>query len=118
MEFIFENSLVSLLYQEDVRNGTNHTALLWFYLQTERNATAVANQLHMHRNTVLYHIEKIEKRFDFDLASKTARDWLLLSFKQFFLKMSDSSLAGIFGAAQATEAPAGAGSTGAEGASC
>lgn len=118
MEFIFENSLVSLLYQEDVRNGTTHTALLWFYLQTERNATAVANRLHMHRNTVLYHIEKIEKRFDFDLASKTARDWLLLSFKQFFLKMSDSSLAGIFGAAQATEAPAGAGSTGAEGASC
>ena len=67
---------------------------------------------------MLYHIEKIEKRFDFDLASKTARDWLLLSFKQFFLKMSDSSLAGIFGAAQATEAPAGAGSTGAEGVSC
>lgn len=97
MEFIFENSLVSILYQEDCENGTNYTALLWFYLQTERNATAVANRLHMHRNTVLYHIDKIEKRFDFDLSSKTARDWLLLSFKQFFLKMSDRSVKDIFG---------------------
>lgn len=108
MEFIFDNSIVSILHREDVANGTNHTALLWFYLQTERNATAVANRLHMHRNTVLYHIEKIEKRFDFDLSAKTARDWLLLSFKQFFLKSSDKSLEGIFGPALA-ESEAGLG---------
>ena len=99
LDFIYANSLVSVLYSEDIENGTSYTALLWAYLQTERNATAVANRLHMHRNTVLYHIEKIEKRFDFDLSSKSARDWLLLNFKQFFLKMSDRSLEDVFGAA-------------------
>lgn len=103
MDFIFDNSLVNVLYQDDLANGTSYTELLWAYLQTERNATAVANRLHMHRNTVLYHIEKIEKRFDFDLSSKTARDWLLLSFKQFFLKASESSLEDVFGASGAGE---------------
>ena len=93
---MFDLSIPEILHQEDLANGTNHVALLWFWLKDERNATSVSKRLHMHRNTVLYHIDKIEKRFNFDLSKKTARDWLLLSFKYFFLTQSDASLNDIF----------------------
>lgn len=93
---MFSPSIPRMLHEEDLANGTNHVALLWFWLKDERNATSVSKRLHMHRNTVLYHIDKIEKRFNFDLGKKTARDWLLLSFKHFFLTQSDSSLTKIF----------------------
>lgn len=93
---MFDMSIPRQLYEEDMANGTNHVALLWFWLKDERNATSVSKRLHMHRNTVLYHIDKIEKRFNFDLGKKTARDWLLLGFKHFFLTQSDSSLVKVF----------------------
>ena len=55
----------------------------------------VAQRMHMHRNTVLYHIEKIQKRFNFDLSSKTARDWMLLCYKYLFLIIGGDPLAAI-----------------------
>lgn len=97
IRFSFSISIVSILWEEDLENDTNYLALLWFYLQSERNATVTAAKLHMHRNTVLYHIDKIQKRFDFDLGMKSARDWLLLNFKSFFSSQSSESLASILG---------------------
>lgn len=96
LEHMFSMSIPNILHKEDLANGTNHVALLWFWLKDERNATSVSKRLHMHRNTVLYHIDKIERRFNFDLGKKTARDWLLMSFKHFFLTQSDASLEKIF----------------------
>lgn len=96
LRYIFSVSIPNILHSEDLENGTNHVALLWFWIKYERNATAVSKRLHMHRNTVLYHIEKIEKRFNFNMDKKPARDWLLMSFKYFFLTQSDASLATIF----------------------
>ncbi len=95
LDFIFDNSIVNILWKEDMENGTNYVALLWFYLQSERNATLTAQRLHMHRNTVLYHMDKIERRFDFDMDNKSARDWLLISFKAFFSSQSSESLASL-----------------------
>lgn len=83
----FSCSIASDLYQEDLEKGTDYTQILWLYLQSDRNATAVAKAMHMHRNTVLYHVEKIQKQYHFDLASKAARDWLLVSYKVLFLSM-------------------------------
>lgn len=95
IRFSFSCSIANALYREDLENGTNNFALVWFYLQNERNATVVAQRMHMHRNTVLYHIEKIQKRFDFDLSSKTARDWMLLCYKYLFLIIGGDPLAAI-----------------------
>lgn len=92
----FKTSIVNILWEEDQRNNTSLVALLWFYLQSERSASATANRLHMHRNTVIYHIEKIQKRFDFDMDDKTVRDWLLLGFKELFSSQSSESIASIF----------------------
>lgn len=100
MEFTFSNSFITVLWSEDLDNGTNYLSLLWFYLQSERNATDTAAKLHMHRNTVLYHIDKIQKRFDFDMNKKSARDWLLLNFKSFFVHQSRESLDAIIDPAE------------------
>lgn len=96
INFIFNVSVVGMLWEEDNKNGTNYVALLWIYLQSERNATVAAQKLHMHRNTVLYHIDKLQKRFDFDMDNKAARDWLLINFKVFFSSQSRESLSSLF----------------------
>lgn len=96
MRFCFQHTILKKLYEEDQQNGTNCLVLFWFYLYYGRNATAVAQKLHMHRNTVLYHIEKIQKRFDFDLSWRAARDRMMLDFKVFFLTMSHESVEKIF----------------------
>ena len=59
--------VVESLQKEDDSFGTNVVQLLWSYLLNERNATAVSRKLNMHRNTVIYHIEK----------SKTDTEYLL-----------------------------------------
>lgn len=85
LEFAFSSSVISTLYNEDLESGTNHLSILWCYLYNERNATAVADHLHMHRNTVLYNIQKIEQRFGLSLDDKTVRDWILLCFRNLIL---------------------------------
>lgn len=89
---VFSNTPVDILHREDMANGTKHLPLVWLYLKNERNATTVAKKLHMHRNTVLYHIERIEKRFDFSFSTRAARDWIYLCFKCFFLMQSQDLL--------------------------
>lgn len=91
----FDISIVNILWREDIENETHHLRLLWNYLQSERNATETAVRLHMHRNTVIYHIDRIQKRFDFDLEVKAARDWLLVHFKMLFASLSNESVAEI-----------------------
>lgn len=97
LEFTFSCSVIGILHEEGGDSDVKSLAILWHYLQSERNATQVAQLMHMHRNTVLYHIDKIEKRFDFDLSLKSARDWLVLCFKYLFLQSSDEYINTVFG---------------------
>lgn len=76
---------VRVLAEEDREMGTDIVGLLWTYLAMERNATAVSKSLHMHRNTVLYHIDKIKKRFDIDLDVYMHRTALLDCFRTLLL---------------------------------
>lgn len=87
LDFCFSNALLTKLHEEDQQNGTRNIVLLWTYLHLGRNVTAVANRLHMHRNTVLYHIEKIQKRFDLDLSSPVELARMMANFRAFFLRM-------------------------------
>ncbi|MDR0499967.1 MAG: helix-turn-helix domain-containing protein [Coriobacteriales bacterium] len=96
MRFSFSHTLLQKIHQEDIANNTNYVALFWFYLHHERNATLVAKRLHMHRNTVLYHIDKLQKRFDFDLSLQSAREKMLLDFKTFFLTSGHESVKRVF----------------------
>lgn len=79
------HGIIEQIAREDRESGTNIVQLLWTYLCLERNATAASKQLHMHRNTVLYHVEKIERRFAIELDDLIIRTNLLDEFRMYFL---------------------------------
>ena len=79
------HGIIEVLAHEDRESGTDIVQLLWTYLCLERNATAASKQLHMHRNTVLYHVEKIERRFSIELDDLIMRTNLLDEFRLYFL---------------------------------
>ena len=55
--------------------------MLYVYLISERNIALTARRVHMHRNGVLYRIQKIQYTLGLDLDSADVRLRLLLSFK-------------------------------------
>lgn len=55
--------------------------LLYVYLSVERNVAHTARLVHMHRNGVLYRIEKIKDTLGLDLESPEVRLRLMISFK-------------------------------------
>lgn len=92
LRFTFSHTLLQKIQDEDEKNGTDNLELIWKYLSCGRNATMVANAMDLHRNTVLYRIEKLEKRFDLDLSIKEARDKMILDYKALILMQSRVSL--------------------------
>ncbi len=52
--------------------------LLYTYLIHESNATTTARELHMHRNGVIYRVNRIEERYGYDLTDPVQRTLLLL----------------------------------------
>ncbi|SDB26865.1 PucR family transcriptional regulator [Eubacterium oxidoreducens] len=68
---IFQNSFmfcaIRLLLDYDRKHNSNLLKLLETYLKCNRKATDTSEKLHMHRNTVLYHMERIEKLLDVSL---------------------------------------------------
>lgn len=85
LNFTFSHTLMQKLSMEDAQNGTAYLEMFWHYLLSERNATAVAERLHVHRNTVLYRMNKIQTRFDLDLSDPDVRERMIIDFKMFFL---------------------------------
>ena len=84
-KFCSHDTLVQKLAEDDKKHGSELVCLLWTYICFEHNATAVSKQLHLHRNTILYHIEKIQKRFGFNLDDPLIRNKLLVDFYIYFL---------------------------------
>lgn len=92
-DFSFSHTILEKILAEDMENGTNDIRILASYIHHERKATVVAEKLHMHRNTVLYRIGKIEKRFGLNLDENWSRDRVLFDFSILYSKiMRDPSL--------------------------
>ena len=83
--FSLRRNVLECIVREDERNKTNIARLLWMYLCNNHSATAIAKEMHIHRNTVLYHIDKIEKSYDIKLASLADRNKLISDYRYFFL---------------------------------
>lgn len=107
MRFCFSHNILQKMHQADQQNKTNYLALFWFYIHSGCNATETAQRLHVHRNTVLYRIDLIQKRFDFDLKDPMARDRMMLDFKFFFLTTSSEAKERIFTSEHHDETPKG-----------
>ena len=86
-DFVCSYSFLDKIIARDKSNGTNDFALLWVYLRCDCNISTTAKQLFMHRNTVIYHIEKIKETFMLDFSDKGTRDRCLIDYKIKFLSM-------------------------------
>lgn len=65
----------------DLRNDTQYYNTLYHYLKNERNVTLTSQQLHLHRNSLLYRINRINEITEFDLDDAELRFQLLLAFE-------------------------------------
>ena len=67
--------------QEEKGGALSNLVLLYVYLASERNVALTARRVHMHRNGVLYRIDKIRDILGLDFDDPDVRLRLLLSFK-------------------------------------
>lgn len=74
--FAMDHTRLSKMEHDDERDGTNNVPLLNAYLILERKATQVGELFHMHRNGVIYRIDKIEKTYRLDLDDYLTRQYL------------------------------------------
>ena len=71
---------IKSLYDYDRQHNSNNLQLLRTYLHMERKATETGQQLHMHRNNVIYRIGRIEELTGLDLNAHGTRLGLEVSF--------------------------------------
>ncbi len=71
--------LAILLTEYDQKNHTELFHTLCLYLMNERSLRKTAEQLFIHRNTVLYRLEKIYSLYPVDLDMAEERTYLLFS---------------------------------------
>lgn len=92
---VFKNSFfyraLQTLSDYENRHNVKILQILHTYLQCERRATEACARLHMHRNTVLYHIKRIEEVLGVSLDDPEIRLKLLLGFKLRDLDQSDNN---------------------------
>ncbi|WP_165053042.1 MULTISPECIES: CdaR family transcriptional regulator [unclassified Adlercreutzia] len=86
-DFSFSHTILDKIIAENAANGGDDARILATYIHYERKATVVAEKLHMHRNTVLYRIGKIENRFGLDFDENWSRDRLLFDFSILYSKL-------------------------------
>lgn len=68
------------LMEYDRAHKTAFTASLYCYFANGRNITKTANALYLHRNTMIYHLKKLEEIMDCDLSDPDTLMHLELSF--------------------------------------
>jgi sugar diacid utilization regulator len=81
LESSFCMRALAKLYSFDQENKMDNLKLLYAYLINERSATKTAVIMHMHRNNVLYRINKIEQMLEIDLNEYQYRFKFLLSYR-------------------------------------
>ncbi len=88
VDFAFRDSILSHIVSEDNEKGTELAQMIWAYISHGRNATETGRMMHTHRNTVLYHIGRIEERFDISFDSPLLRSRMVLDYQRLLLEES------------------------------
>lgn len=63
------------------RCGCSDIEVLYHYLRSERNISLTGRKVHMHRNSVIYRVQRITETLNIDLDDPDVRFRLMLSFK-------------------------------------
>jgi sugar diacid utilization regulator len=74
------HGMLKKLYHYDQRHRSNNMKLLHIFLTNERSATITGGVLNMHRNNVIYHMNRIEEMLDVDFGDTTVRFMMQVSF--------------------------------------
>ena len=74
-------SVVRRIVDEDARNKTDDAAMLRTYLLQERHAKESSESLFVHRNTLTYRMERLQKRYGFSLDDPAIRFRMLSEFR-------------------------------------
>lgn len=76
----YHKSLKSLNQYDEI-NNTNYYHTLFLYLKNNQNSTLTAKDLFIHRNTMLYRINKIKELTNIDFSNTEETFQVLLSYK-------------------------------------
>lgn len=79
LEHVYVQKLNELL--DEPRNNISSIKVLYYFLVCERNISLTGQKLFMHRNSVIYRIQKIKETLAMDLDDPNIRLRLLLSMK-------------------------------------
>lgn len=80
LESLCDQKLLQI-WKRDHQKNTRSTKLLFTYLQNNCRPTDTATALHMHRNNVIYHIERLSEQYSLDLKDPETCLRLLISFR-------------------------------------
>ena len=80
-QFFYCEPCISDLYLRNTEKGWQLLAILREYLFSGRNYTNAAEKLGMHRNNVIYHIQKLEEQYQIDLSDTQTYLKLLVSLE-------------------------------------
>ncbi|MCL2124899.1 MAG: helix-turn-helix domain-containing protein [Oscillospiraceae bacterium] len=69
------------LLEYDKEHNTSFTNSLYAYLKHSRNITETAKALHLHRNSMIYHLKRIEEILGFPLSESNTLLHIELSFR-------------------------------------
>ena len=93
--FCCENSFLHQLLNSDNAEDRKSFLLLWYYLASGCNGSQVARRLYMHRNTVIYHLKRLESIYDFSLANRQCREMLMFQYRYLLCNMSEREFASL-----------------------
>lgn len=82
-KFALDDVIVRYLDQLTGERGYSNSnlLLLYHYLNTERNISLTAKRVHMHRNSVIYRLQRIQDVLNLDLDDPDVRLRLMITFK-------------------------------------
>lgn len=95
LDFCRKHMLINAIYKDDIENGTNNLPVLFTFLANERRATNTGERIHMHRNGVLYRIERIERMYQISLDDYLTRQYLETSIRMLIASNDNNILAAI-----------------------
>lgn len=76
-----ETSIPALLIGQDAEKGVDDAQALEVFLRCERKVSLATDRLFLHRNTLLYHIRRVEEQFGISLDDEATRERLLIEFR-------------------------------------
>ncbi len=71
--------MILALVKADEKENNDHLRVLHAFLRCERRPTLAASQLHMHRNNVIYRVDRIENMLNVSLGDQKTRQELEIS---------------------------------------